>query len=66
MKDKLYSAGEAAAVLGVCLQRVYELARGRRRGRHWQGRWQFTAQDIAAMTIRINGRPPGSKKVSRK
>lgn len=65
MKD-LHSAAEVAQVLGLGLNRVYELAKSRHLGRHWQSRWQFTDRDIQAMTIRINGRPPGSKKVVRK
>ena len=63
MREYFYSAGEAANILGICLNRMYELAKSRRRGRRWNGMWQFTDRDIQAMTVRVNGRP---KKVSRK
>jgi hypothetical protein len=53
----LYTAQDAAAILGVSPRRVRALARSRRLGSMLGPLWVFSERDLEGMRIRVPGRP---------
>ena len=58
---KLYTTSAVAALLGISRQRVNQLRRLRFLGQRFGRAWVFTPHDVAAMRVRINGRPRNSQ-----
>jgi hypothetical protein len=56
-RPNLYTAEDAARILGISPRRIRALAQSRRLGQRLGPLWVFSERDLEGMRVRVPGRP---------